>query len=404
MTAAEEFANYPGNVASPETKGKNRDTTYGLDENPYGGYEADQDRYKEYGGQRMDSYGSAGTAGNQVVWQGPTEEALHAHSQREQEKQRDPRYQSEQGHDYEYEQQKQMDADSAAWRETPAHNQAEQSFTPIAEHPTGDLQSPPATASSWEPLSVKRDQAPMADTNGSHLPTSTGEASNVPLGAPVDLAPPTTDRDNAPSPSELSELAPPNPAFMNDGVRAQTPNDGFYTPMEGLDADPINQLERLEQMEKDYVIPQSQSTEFATTSGPPPPQPINVPTGRDSPAPMTPSSPTSANMYGHRSTSSSGGGKISAAAFRRGAKPRMSGDDEESRSARRLPVPPLASDSQGQVQGVVPPTIVQTLPSGEVGQPVHPQHETGTEEGHAAYGDARMESDPPPVYAGESLR
>jgi hypothetical protein len=66
----------------------------------------------------------------------------------------------------------------------------------------------------------------------------------------------------------------------------------------------------------------------------------------------------------------------------------MSGDDEESRSARRLPVPP---------------TIVQTLPSGETEQ-VHAGQDGETEEGHGVYVDARRESVPPPVYAGESLR
>jgi hypothetical protein len=163
VVAAEEFANYPGNVASPEAKGKNRDTAYGLDENPYGGYEADQDRYKEFGGQQ-DSYGTA-SGGNQVVWQGPTEEALHAHSQREQ----------QQGHDYEYEQQRQID--SAAWQE---QSQA----TPIAEHPNGnghDSAYPPATASSWDPLTVNRETA-VVDTNGldpAHVisPTETAHGS-----------------------------------------------------------------------------------------------------------------------------------------------------------------------------------------------------------------------------------
>jgi hypothetical protein len=412
VTAAEEFANYPGNVASPEAKGKNRDTAYGLDENPYGGYEADPNRATMYGGQRQDSYGNDSQGGNQVVWQGPTEEAMHAHTQRQQERQQNGRYQSEQGHDYEYDQQRQMDADAAAWRETPAHNQAEQTFAPIAEHQNGDLHSPPATANSWEPLSVKRGQTPIPETNGDsttspHLASSSGLTSTNPLGAPVELAPPMDDRANAPSPSELSELAPPNPAFMNDAGRATTPHDGFYTPMGDLDVDPINQLERLEQMEKDYVIPPSSSTEFPSSSSVPPPAPIPVPTGRDSPAPMTPTSPTSASMFsgaGHRTTSSTGGGKISAAAFRRGAKPRMSGDEE---GVRRLPVPPPSSSiAEGSGGSVVPPTIVQTLPSGEVGQPTHAQvtGDEGTEEGHGAYSDARMESDPPPVYAGESLR
>jgi hypothetical protein len=394
VTAAEEFANYPGNVASPEAKGKNRDTAYGLDENPYGGYEADQNQYKDYGGQRMDSYGNASASGaNHVVWQGPTEEALAAHGQREQQKS-DPRYQSEQGHDYEYEQQRQMDAEAAAWRGTQAA-QPEQVITPIVGHPNGNGDSAPATASSWEPLSVHR-AIPTGDTNETstfNTQSPTIPQTSEPLGAPLDLAPPIDERANAPSPSELSDLAPPHAAFM-DNSRTQTPQEGFYTPMDQLDANPIDQLERLEQMEKDYVIPPTTNDSEATNAPPPPPppMPINVPTGRESPVPMTPSSPASTSMFGGNSSrttaSNSGGGKISAAAFRRGAKPRMSGDDEESRSARRLPVPP---------------TIVQTLPSGETEQ-VHAGQGGETEEGHGAYVDTRRESDPPPVYAGESLR
>jgi len=394
VVAAEEFANYPGNVASPEAKGKNRDTVYGLDQNPYGGYEADQDRYKEYGGERQNEYGSA-SGGDQVVWQGPTEEALHAHSQREQQKS-DPRYQSEQGHDYEYEQQKHMDAEAAAWR-------GQESVAPIAEYPNGHGHDesiyPPATASSWEPLSVNRETT-VTDTNGSSTPIPSAQIAHDSLGAPLDLAPPVVDERNiAPSPSELSELAPPNAAFMTNS-RGATPAEGFYTPMEELDADPINQLERLEQMEKDYEVPapavQNDTAIVAPPPPPPPPpMPIPVPSGRDSPTPMTPNSPTSASMFGG-SSRTGGGGKISAAAFRRGAKPRMSTDDEASSSARRLPVPPMESPLVG-----VPPTIVQTLPNGET-ERVHDG--AATEEGHGAWGEARRESDPPPVYGGESLR
>lgn len=276
--------------------------------------------------------------------------------------------------------------DSAAWQE---QSQA----TPIAEHPNGNGHEsvyPPATASSWEPLSVNRETA-VADTNGSDIAhvMSPTESALGSLGAPVDLAPPVEDR-SAPSPSELSELAPPNAAFMTNS-RGATPAEGFYTPMEELDADPINQLQQLEEMEKDYVIPPTvNEVETTTAPPPPPPMPIPVPTGRDSPTPMTPTSPTSTNTFG--GSSRTGGGKISAAAFRRGAKPRMSGDEEGS-SSRRLPVPPGETPV-----GVVPPTIVQTLPSGEM-EKVH----DGVEDSQA-WGEARRESDPPPVYAGESLR
>jgi hypothetical protein len=56
----------------------------------------------------------------------------------------------------------------------------------------------------------------------------------------------------------------------------------------------------------------------------------------------------------------------------------------------------------GSAVGIVPPTIVQTLPSGEM-ERVHDGTAT-TEEGHGTWGEAKRESDPPPVYAGESLR
>lgn len=284
-----------------------------------------------------------------------------------------------------------MDAEAAAWR-------GQEAVAPIAEHPNGNGHDEsiyqPATASSWEPLNVNRETT-VADTNGESTSMSPAQIAHESLGAPLDLAPPVDERANAPSPSELSELAPPNAAFMTNS-RGATPAEGFYTPMTELDADPINQLERLEQMEKDYEVPPVQNDTGIVAPPPPPPpppMPIPVPSGRDSPTPMTPNSPTSASMFG--GTSRTGGGKISAAAFRRGAKPRMSTDDEGSSSTRRLPVPPMESPVVG-----VPPTIVQTLPSGETER----VHDNATEEGHGSWGEAKRENDPPPVYAGESLR
>lgn len=410
VTAAEEFANYPGNVASPETKGKNRDTAYGLDENPYGGYVADHDRYREYGGQRQDSYGADASGGNQVVWQGPTEEALRAHATRGE------TYAPERGHDYEYEQQKQLDADSAAWRDTQPHNQ----HTPNGEQVNADggpLTNPHEGGAPWGPLSVKRGQSPGPDTNG----TSHVHFSTAPASGDHDLAPPLeiTDPAGQSHPNGTAtppttgvgmiDLPPPNPAFMNTD-RARTPQEGFYTPMTDMGGfDPIDQLEQLEKMEKDYTInepettipPVSTSSQADVPAPPPPPpppapvpvpEPVTMPTGRDSPGPMSPSSPVT---YG-----SARGGKISAAAFRRGAKPRMSGDDEESKTTRRLPVPPLNSSEASSVPMSAAATT-STIPPVAEHEPGMDSH---TEEGHGAYSEAKRESDPPPLYANESLR
>lgn len=416
MTAAEEFANYPGNVASPEGKGKTRETAYGLDENPYGGYVADQDRYREYGGRREDSYGSA-SGGNQVVWQGPTEEALRAHAQREEENRQ---YQSEGGHGYEYEQQKQMDAEAAAWREGEKTVDGTGGGSVVAQvnGDDGDLPHPHERGTPWEPLSIKRGQTPTIDTNGAttpipHFSTPPANAEHQ-LGEPLEI--PAVNQstqahgiDGEDIPAQTGgegadDLAPPNAAFMNDG-RARTPQEGFYTPMTDMGGfNPIDQLEQLEKMEKDYTI----TEDTAATSAPqtphaPPPVVIPVPTGRDSPALMTPSSPAT---YGSRA----GGGKISAAAFRRGAKPRMSGDDEEQKSSiRRLPVPPLnpadgrATPTSSVGTSAARPTVDQTATDDQT--TVAPDGgDRQTEEGHGAFSDVRHEADPPPVYAGESLR
>lgn len=422
VTAAEEFANYPGNVASPQTKGKNRDTAYGLDENPYGGYVADHDRYREYGGQRQDSYtGSAAAAAgnpNLVVWQGPTEEALRAHATRE-------IYQSEvgHGHNYEYEQQKQMDTDSAAWRDTQPHDQR----TPngVGETMNGDgqvpLSNPHAGGAPWGPLSINRGQTPVTDdVNGAanghvrHMstpPVTDQQQQQHQLEPPLELSDPgRTQMDGTGTPpisaGTMIDLPPPNPAFLNDN-RARTPQDGFYTPMTDMGGfDPIDQLEQLEKMEKDYTINESESAAqvpVASSSStadappppppPPPPAPIPVPTGRDSPGPMSPSSPAT---YG-----TARGGKISAAAFRRGAKPRMSGDDEDSKTTRRLPVPPISSAAaEGSSVGMTAASTIPPVAEYDAGMGT----DGHTEEGHGAYSDAKRESDPPPLYANESLR
>lgn len=78
----------------------------------------------------------------------------------------------------------------------------------------------------------------------------------------------------------------------------------------------------------------------------------------------------------------------------------MSGDDEDSKPARRLPVPPINS-ADGSSVGMAPATSSSTIPpvvEYEAGMDGH------TEEGHGAYSDAKRESDPPPLYANESLR
>lgn len=141
----------------PGGAGGNR-VGFALDDNPYGGldgrYGSDNNAYREYGGMRSDHPNGPGPAGNQVVWQGPTEEALarqngpdsdYRRNSRDRiatlvgagqgQAQRGPslgpvasttphdsqRQGGEGGHDYEYAQQAELDRQNkeerAAWRE-----------------------------------------------------------------------------------------------------------------------------------------------------------------------------------------------------------------------------------------------------------------------------------------------
>lgn len=429
------------------------------------------DKYRDFGGMRGNSYGSAGVGGRgvgtgtppegtEVVWQGPTEEALRAHQ-----RMADSSMPSMPGtngnaggggHDYEYEQQRQLDAEEMAWRNAQGANNGPPSAVsyptggvvtrekelpnPHEGLPTGTQEQEAEPRRSWEPLNVKRDRSvtpdPQAGTSTNHIiapmhaaqghgagglappvviPPQYGHdgagltsgtnaaAGDVGIGHDVDnhLATTTEANTNAnanagagPDPDSI-DLPPPNPSFLSNrstsnyagSLRAQTPQEGFYTPMEtpANSVDPIESLERLEAMEKTYSIdnhnhdqnPAHQALShnqqhygngdgesIPLPSSPPLPPPPMMPaaaagggtsSGRNSPAfGNSPTSPT-AGTY----TGSGAGGKISAAAFRRVAKPRTAsyastaGGDPDATSpneegaraggVRRLPVPPVAS-------------------------------------------------------------
>lgn len=318
--AAEDYANLPGNLASPGLEnGKGRD--FALDEsNPYGGM---SNPYNGGGG--YDEYGGSRANESQVVWQGPTEDALHFHTQAQTQPQAQPESHSQpqasasaEGHGYEYEQQQQLDAErereQAAWREREAvsHVQTPQTI---------DVPQSP-----WEPLNVRRDliSEPQQDANVNE------SLANHNLAPALDL--PSTDPEIADTHTSIPNhiaLPPPPTTFS----RTETTDGGFYTPLEQPaplpDLTPANHDEN-----NDEDLP-----------APPPP----IPAARNIDRPSSPS------------YASGSGGKISAAAFRKN-KPRTSTSDSvdlvsnlsnESGSGngmgnkmRRLPVPPLVPEER----------------------------------------------------------
>ncbi|WWC90445.1 uncharacterized protein L201_005380 [Kwoniella dendrophila CBS 6074] len=354
IAAAEEFANYPGNVASPEQKGKGREFSLdtadpygGITNNPYDQNHASQPQshiYSEFGGHRRetgevmfnhdDHHADSAPQIPPIV--GGTDEPLGGPSTSG-EPYTPPVENDQREHDYEYEQQKAMDAEEAwkklekeeeAWKEA-AEKEEEQDqvadtslpnphVSSEVQHVDNSLKSP------WEPLNVKRGTTPEPYTSvslhdnpvpnhssaGYGLPP--GAVLANPLGEPLEIQPPTpapasntapapiVNQDVVTSPTTLDIPPLPRPSFTPAGSE-------FYTPTETLDRDPI----------------------------------------ASSPIVANPSS--SSGMGGS-------GGKISAAAFRRGTKPRNSTDPEEtmnstsesdtsSRVLRRLPVPPTNAAS-----------------------------------------------------------
>lgn len=409
IRAAEEFGNFPGGeVASPMSvrsgqdqqqqyhqtsysgKGKGRD--YGLDENPYGGVvvpgpAADENHaYREYGGTRA-SPAASGLAGgpavnSQVFWQGPTDEALHASGGA------GGAAPEPVAHAYEYAQQAEMDAAHAhhsndmeranavegvdtvgalppvmgavippttnparqsvalsevhkqeeqAWRETEELRAVVQSSQSQVHQPVlGEGQSAerfaqevtaplPATESRpWEPLNIKRGSSPMApsttsapaatDTAASH--TATAHGGN---GLELPLMPPRT--------------------FSNQSTVG---DEGFHTPLEIPDSD-----------QGQFPGASAQAATVATASSIPAPAPAMVP-GDIHPA-AAPQSPVVT------SPTTSAGGKISAAAFKRG--PRFSNNAAETSAVSPINGNGGTSGASGVAEGLRSSTSPRT--SGE---------------------------------------
>ncbi|OCF57747.1 hypothetical protein L486_05212 [Kwoniella mangroviensis CBS 10435] len=317
VAAAEEFANYPGNVASPDHKGKGRE--FSLDTaDPYGGISANpydpahtthapqSHIYSEFGGHRRetgevmfnhdDHHPDPAPQLPPIGLGGPSGSA-QPHT---------PIEDTQPEHGYEYQQQKATDADEAwkklereeqAWKEAAEKEELEQEqhdtsgvglpnpYSSEEKGPEGTLKSP------WEPLNVKRGNTPEPYPPASQAPAPAPAATAAPgLGQPLNIPPPPviTNNEVVKSPTTLDIPPLPRPSFTPAGSE-------FYTPAEVLDRDPL----------------------------------------------ASPSLP---------SANGSVGGKISAAAFRKGTKPRgsLEPDDESdstSKMIRRLPVPPTNAAS-----------------------------------------------------------
>ncbi|WVF67615.1 hypothetical protein IAT40_002373 [Kwoniella sp. CBS 6097] len=409
IAAAEEYANYPGNVASPDTKGKGREFSLdtadpygGITHNPYGEHDpTGQQRpgltqgqshiYSDFGGTREQG---------EVMFQGPDDhhddhakgphETHHAHFAAGPEISTDipgpsgttnalDNEDAGGQHDYEYEQQKAIDAEEAwkkldaeeqAWKEQAAKEEQQEAVDvavvpsdgpPVLPNPHSpdDVQvNGQQLKSPWEPLNVKRGNTPEPYSAQNSIPPppppappappappiggAPGLAPALPLGEPIltnvdRSTPPVPNDDIVASPTHLQ--MPTRPAF--------TPGTSeFYTPTE---------------------IPDR--AELFGGGGP------------------RPSTPTT-------------GGKISAAAFRRGTKPRGSLEPEESSDSngnsetsskmiRRLPVPP--------------PTGIQAAGIALPASPV-PVGGAGGNPYESSFPGARADHSPPPGYHEDSLR
>ncbi|KAK8854570.1 hypothetical protein IAR55_003309 [Kwoniella newhampshirensis] len=359
IAAAEEFAHYPGNVASPEAKGRERD--FALDtSNPYGGIsnayasgppQLPVHRYSDFGGTR----GEPG----EVVFSGPSDDQ-HAHPAPPLTRVDSPQVPTPPvEHDYEYEQQKQIDADEAwkkldaeeaAWKEQAEREDEEQAAARDLPHShqsgeNGQLKSP------WEPLNVRRGQTPEPTTlHDAPVPTA---SSAVPAG-------PSALSTLGPVVSETVEPVPPVPVAAS---APPTPS----APVTETIASPTNYSSPSFPSRPTYTPGPS---EFYT--------PMETPGDREilGGGPVAPT-----------------GGKISAAAFRKGTKPRVSLEPEEGSDSdngsriRKLPVPPVGVQAAG------------------IALPASPAVGNGNDDSPYEVSFADHQTSPPPVYrADESLR
>ena len=420
VAAAEEFGTLPHGVNGTlnGTKGKDRD--YSLDTaDPYGGlsnpYQAHQSSpYDEFGGTR-------GAANDRhVMFQGPTtDEAAPS-----------PKV------DYEYEQQKQLDAEERAWREgqpTTSVPTGLGAVIPPVQHevqPTTTQVDENGLGVPWQPLNVKRergsansialhdDGVPQLDTPdlGERIAAPGHSTRNHQTGYMENRANDVHGQSNdyMTSPTTIDLPPPPPIGSMYGGGGAATPpeREGFYTPLEGPTPEPFHPSTLPDQPSPPFdsvpptppAPPAPPAPPVPTTSLPPPPAPIPLP---------SPSLPSAAQTY----NSAPGSGKISAAAFRRGAKNRGSTDPEDvanyasptsqnqspesaNRAPRRLPLPPPGVPSgSGEARPETPIEAGFELPDS-------PGTEGKKRLRDSAYDEARTdEFSPPPSYShGESLR
>ncbi|OCF32639.1 hypothetical protein I316_05560 [Kwoniella heveanensis BCC8398] len=401
IAAAEEYANYPGNVASPDTKGKGREFSLdtadpygGITHNPYGEHDPNsQHRGGQPGGQSHPYSDFGGTREQgEVMFQGPDDhhdesgKAPHGHGTHHAHFAPVPEVVTDNSgpsgtkevdnaeaggaHDYEYEQQKTIDAEEAwkkldaeeqAWKEQAAKEEQE-AFTapadgpPVLPNPHSPDEAQPGgqqLKSPWEPLNVKRGNTPEPYTSQNNVSPPPPPLPPAPSGAPTGLAPalplgePILTNVDRSSPSVPSNDIVASPTHLQMPTRpAFTPGTSeFYTPTE---------------------IPDRAELFGGPRPGTPP----------------------------------ATGGKISAAAFRRGTKPRGSLEPEESSDSngnsetsskmiRRLPVPP----PNVQAAGIALPASPAPTTSGPGGNPYD-----------SSFPGARNEHSPPPGYHDDSLR
>ena len=393
---AEQFANYPSDAPSPPPKGMSRD--YSLNESdPYGGI-----NHNPYGGRDLGEYGGTRAVGNgnEVVWQGPPDDILQGHNQRGQahferqeafagheqnERQSAPVGLSthDEGvvsHDYEYDQQRQLDAERAQANQAeaalasdslpnPNEEEAVTNTSTPREDPANNLRSP------WEPLNLKRDRSATPETTGLRDQSSTMRLKPISLhdanlGAPIGISSTDTDRIPQYFSSPTSIEMPPAQTFSNASLSAPTPGDGsFYTPSEGPSTTPFD----------------GSSTTSQNDSRPAPP----IASSSLGPGPV--------------------GGKISAAAFRRGAKPRTSLEADDagpapSSNSRRIPVPSGPIETPVSPAGARPNPARPTTSNQNQDYGFPHQQATSAENDDASFVDAREEGSPPLDRGVDNLR
>ncbi|KAL7422528.1 hypothetical protein Q5752_003176 [Cryptotrichosporon argae] len=349
LSEAEQYAHYPGNVASPShgsvplgTDPSNGAGAYPLDANPYGS-----------------------TSG--VVWQQPEDG---------------------EGPAYEYEQQREIEAaqarEEAAWREQQDH-EADAGLAPAVDIHASEVTDPQLAAQSsidarpWEPLNVRKTPEPPASITLHDGPLPAAKPSPPAIGG---YSPPATDGYTPPPPPAPISLAAP--------VRA--PTNEAYDAYAGIE---------------ETTSPVAMSAKEHA-----PPMHIPLP----SPAPPTPAGEAFYTPSGTLSENSTpnmvhsaaavfplpdvvprGNGKMSAAAFRRGVKPRTS---TESADLSSPPQPPYERESTASPAGSsVTGHQIRRLPVPPLERSASAQPNDKTEEEVKGQAEQRGDEHPaPPAY------